>query len=768
MYILVELLYVGIVLVHGQSDHFPDCKSGPLATFPICDQKLPSRQRVADLLNRMTIDEKISQMITTASAIPRLGLPKYEWWSEALHGIAYSPGVSFDGNISAATSFPMPINFGASFNMRLVYRMANIISTEARAFNNEGQSGLTFFTPTVNIFRDPRWGRGQETPGEDPFLVAEYAYALVQGLQGGEDERYLKIAADCKAYNAYDLENWNGTDRFHFDAIISDQDLVETYLPPFEKCIRDAHVASIMCSYNSINGIPNCANQFELEILARESFHLDGFVVSDCGAISTIMYAHNYTSTVEDTVAVALHAGTDLNCGYFYFNYTKQALEKKTIVEADIDRALERTFNVLIRLGWFDPPEQQFYRHLTKDNVDTHEARQLTLQSAQESIVLLKNINKSLPLDMNKLFNKKIALIGPTANATETMQGSYFGKAPFLIDPVTGIKALTAGKSIDIQFAYGCKINGTDESGFSAAIELAKTADVVIFFGGLDQTIEGETIDRVSISLPDIQLALLQQLEKVVRSSIHVVIMSGSGLDFTYIRDSSQFGSLTWMGYAGQSGGLAIANVLFGQYNPGGRLPITIYPASYVDTVSMFNMQMRPSKISPGRTYKFYTGQAVYEFGTGLSYTTFNYSWNNDTNKQSYSISSLIKDKYDEHRILVQLFRVNVTNTGDMSGDDVVLAFVAASNTINDEQILPIKQLFGFDRVHLDVNETKQVFFSLNVEHLFTIAKDGTKWLYPGLYKIFIGQQHIYTVELQGPFIQWQSKRQLFSSNKNH
>ncbi|CAF3330105.1 unnamed protein product, partial [Rotaria sp. Silwood2] len=231
---------------------------------------------------------------------------------------------------------------------------------------------------------DPRWDRGQETSGKDPFLTSEYVYALVQGLQRVEDEHYLKITADCKAYNAYDLENWIGTDRFHFNAKISDQDLIET-------CIHDAHVASIMCSYNTINGIPSCANQFEIEILAR-----------------------------------------------------KESLDNKTIVEKDIDRALEHTFNVLIRFGWFDSPEQQFYRQLTKADVDTPESRKLSLESAQDSIILLKNINRSLPLHIDQLINKKNALIEPTANATESMQESYFGKAPFLIDPVTAIKAMTA------------------------------------------------------------------------------------------------------------------------------------------------------------------------------------------------------------------------------------------------------------------------------------------------------------------------------------
>ncbi|CAF3133173.1 unnamed protein product [Rotaria sp. Silwood2] len=272
------------------------------------------------------------------------------------------------------------------------------------------------------------------------------------------------------------------------------------------------------------------------------------------------------------------------------------------------------------------------------------------------------------------------------------MQGSYFGKAPFLIDPVTAIKAMATGKLIDVEFVNGCKIKDPDESGFSAAIELARSVDIVIFFGELDQSIEGESVDRTSITVPDIQFSLIHQLEKVVRSSIHVVIMSGSGLDLTYIHDSPQFGSLIWMGYAGQSDGLAISNVVFDQYNPGGRLPITMYSASYVDDVSMFDMQMISSSTNPDRTYKYYIDKAVYEFGSGLSYTTFLYSWNNDSSISSlYSILSLIKKNYDEHRVLVRLFRVNVTNTGDISGDDVVLASARSRNAIMNGEISPLK-----------------------------------------------------------------------------
>ena len=490
-------------------------------------------------------------------------------------------------------------------------------------------------------------------------------------------------------------------------------------------------------------------------IFDRDLYHLDGFVVSDCGAIEKIMTAQNYTSTVQETVAVALHAGTDLNCGDFYLQHTQAALDNKTIVESDIDQALERTFNVLVRLGWFDPPEQQTYRRLNKDNVNTIDAQQLALQSAQESIVLLKNLNNALPLNINQLKNKKIALIGPTANATVLMQGDYFGQAPYLIDPILAFKSIVEGKSIDVENATGCQISGTDDSGFSAAIELARLADIVFFFGGLNQSIESEGRDRISIDLPPIQFALLQELEKVVRSPLHVVIMSGSSLDLSYIRDSANFSSLIWMGYAGQSGGLAVGTVIFGQYNPAGRLPITFYPASYVDDVSMFDMRMRPSENNPGRTYKFYTGQAVYEFGTGLSYTTFAYSWINDLWVTSYSIQTLLKNTYDERRALVDLVRVNVTNTGSMEGDDVILAFISQPATPLKDQISPIKQLFGFERVHLNVNESAQVFFPLHVSALLTIAHDGSKWLQPGLYQILIGQKLMHTIELRGKLARW-------------
>jgi beta-D-xylosidase 4 len=303
---------------------------------------------------------------------------------------------------------------------------------------------------------------------------------------------------------------------------------------------------------------------------------------------------------------------------------------------------------------------------------------------------------------------------------------------------------LFAGKSIDIEYARGCGISSHSERDFAAAIELAKSSDIVFFLGGIDHTIEREGQDRLSIGLPDVQLSLIQQLEKVSRLPIHIIIMSGGGVDLSYIRDSPQCGSLIWIGYPGQSGGLALATIVFGQYNPAGRLPVTIYPASYVDAVSMFDMQMRPSPTNPGRTYKFYTGQAVYQFGDGLSYTNFSYTWKNDTLTLSYSIETLMKNQ-----TIISLVRVNITNTGEMDGDDVVLAYVTLPSVI-DSEIVPFKQLFGFERVHLAINETKEVFFPFTIQTAVSIARNGTKWIHPGLYYITIGQQRMFSIELKG------------------
>ena len=284
---------------------------------------------------------------------------------------------------------------------------------------------------------------------------------------------------------------------------------------------------------------------------------------------------------------------------------------------------------------------------------------------------------------------------------------------------------------------------------------MAQSADIVIFFGGIDQSIEAEGHDRTSIALPDIQLSLIKQIEQVARAPIHVVIMSGGGLDLSYMRDSEHCASLIWMGYAGQAGGLALSEVVFGLYNPGGRLPVTVYPASYVDAVSMFDMGMRPSPTNPGRTYKFYTGEAVFEFGHGLSYTTFSYTWFNESVSSVFAIESLMRNNYDARKVVMRSFRVNVTNTGSVLGDDVVLAFVTPPKQSFSGQTPPIKKLFGFQRVQLGVGQTAEVFFPFDVQTLLTVTHDGSKWLEPGSYQILVGKQIMHTVQLQGEPTRW-------------
>ena len=335
------------------------------------------------------------------------------------------------------------------------------------------------------------------------------------------------------------------------------------------------------------------------------------------------------------------------------------------------------------------------------------------------------------------------------ADATVTMQGIYHGTAPFLIDPINGFKNITAGKAITIAQARGCNVAGRDEREFRAAIELARSSDIVFFLGGIDHTVEREGTDRTSIALPEVQLELIQELEKVVRSPLHIVMMSGGGIDLTYVRDSPQCASLLWMGYPGQSGGLALASVIFGQYNPAGRLPVTIYPSSYVTSVSMFDMAMHPSAKSPGRTYKFYTGTPVYEFGSGLSYTTFSYSTDRARRLSTISINDLMPKGDETERLIVDVIRVNVTNTGDRPGDDVVLAYVSLPETMKDN-VVPFKQLFGFERVHLAVNETREVFFPFSIRSALTVDRHGTKWIQPGSYRIRIGKEYLYEIRMQG------------------
>lgn len=631
-----------------------------------CDSSLPMEDRVADLLARLTVEEKIALLVNSASAVPSQSLPAYEWWSEALHGVGGSPGVTFAPPTPSATSFPQVITTSHSFNPTLMQAIGSAISTEGRVFNNVGHAGNTFWAPNINIFRDPRWGRGQETPGEDPFLSSVYATAFVRGMQEGEDGRYLKTSACCKHFAAYSVENlYNGTHRHNFDAQVTKQDMVDTYLPAFEACVVKGKASALMCSYNSINGVPACADAGLLNGMAREEWRFDGYVTSDCGAISDIWKRHNYTDSPEGACQVALQAGCDLDCSTFYAEHCPAALAQGLIQEGDLDRALGHLLRVQFRLGLFDSLEEQVYTKYGLEKVNSEEHQMLALEAARQGMVLLKNDHGVLPLSLSvevegewgmeedgmeegavlkTAFLRRererqlrrghreeispplsLAVIGPHANATEALLGNYQGVPPFIISPFEGLRKYVS----DAVLVEGCGINSTlTEDQMNAADAAARAADVTILVLGLDSSIEGEGLDRTSILLPAPQVELAARVLGAAATGekkVVVVLIAGGAVDVEFLKEDGRVAAMVFAGYPGQAGGQALAEILFGDINPSGRLTQTFYPAEFVSQAGAGDMRMRPHPTSgfPGRTYRFYEGSVVFPFGYGLSYSSF-------------------------------------------------------------------------------------------------------------------------------------------------
>uniref|UniRef100_A0A7C8YWB7 Glycoside hydrolase family 3 N-terminal domain-containing protein n=1 Tax=Opuntia streptacantha TaxID=393608 RepID=A0A7C8YWB7_OPUST len=426
---------------------FP-CKP-PHDSYPFCNSSLPIPARARSLISLLTLPEKIQFLCNNFTGIPRLGIPPYQWWSESLHGVATNgPGVSFNGTIKSATMFPQVLNTAASFNRSLWFRIASAVAVEARAMYNSGQAGLTFWAPNINIFRDPRWGRGQETPGEDPLVASAYAVEYVKGFQG-QDERdsvvigyadrerrvleedggtRLMLSACCKHFTAYDLDNWGNYSRYSFNAVVTEQDMADTYQPPFRSCIQHGKASCLMCSYNSINGIPACARADFLQ-QARKNWGFSGYITSDCDAVATIYEYQFYAKTAYDAVADALTAGVDINCGTYMLYNTAFAIEKGKLREEDVDRALQNLITVLLRLGLFDgDPLKGIFGRLGSQDVCTKEHQGLALEAARQGIVLLKNEKKFLPLNKNDV--SSLAIIGPGASTSSQLLGGYSGLTP--------------------------------------------------------------------------------------------------------------------------------------------------------------------------------------------------------------------------------------------------------------------------------------------------------------------------------------------------
>lgn len=598
---------------------------------------------------------------------------------------------------------------------------------------------LDFWTPNINPFKDPRWGRGQETPGEDTFHLQSYVAQLISGLQEDDKSQYRKVVSTCKHYAAYDLEGSGSTSRHEFNAVVTTQDLVEYYLPSFRTCAKDAKVGAFMCSYNAVNGIPSCANDYLLQTILRGHWgwnDTDKWVTSDCDAVSDVYSPHNYTSTAAQAVADSLKAGTDLDCGTFYLSNLGAALNQGLIEDADLDRALTRLYGSLIKLGYFDDPAQQPYRSLTWSDVNTGSSQQLAYKAAASGIVLLQN-DGILPVTST---DKKIALIGPWANASTQMQGNYAGVAPYLHGPLYAAQQ----SGLDVTYALGTAINSTDTSGFGEAISAANASDIIIYAGGIDNTIEAEGQDRLSIVWPGNQLDLISQLAGLGKPIV-VLQMGGGQVDDSSLLmgGSSAVNALIWGGYPGQDGGTALIDIITGKVAPAGRLPITQYPADYINQVPITNMALRSGTDNPGRTYKWYSGSPVIEFGTGLHYTDFGFSWTAGTQSATLNIQDLLgnsqKQESDWDSIekqIFQTFKVSVSNEGKVASDYVALLFL---KTDAGPTPAPFKTLVSYARVHdIGAGSSGTAILPVTLGSLARIDEDGNTNIYPGNYSVVL------------------------------
>jgi beta-glucosidase len=849
---------------------------------PYQNPAAPLEQRVDDLLKRLTLEEKISQLMNDSAAIDRVGIPAYNWWNECLHGVARA---------GRATVFPETIGMAATWDADLLFRVSTAISDEARAKHHEfvrrGKrgiyQGLTFWTPNINLFRDPRWGRGMETYGEDPFLTGRLAARFIRGLQG-DDPKYLKTVATAKHYAVHSGPE---SARHTFDAVIDDRDLFDSYLPQFETAVKEGGALSVMCAYNSVDGQPACANPRLLANILRKQWGFPGYVVSDCGAVGDVYQFHKFVATAPEGVARALKAGTDLDCGVEYRNLLP-AVRAGLVTESEIDQSVRRLLTIRFRLGMFDPPAMVKYAQIPYSVNDSAAHRQLALETARKSIVLLKNEGHTLPLPKSV---KTVAVIGPNADDEDVLLGNYNGEPSEPITPLAGIRrklgaaakvvyargsdlaanmpgfetipssALLAdsrgsvmglkgeyyssanfdGKQhrprsqtwpqeeqapaalpenlqplftrtdeqVDFNWWDGAPRAGMNDDDFGvrwtgflrapasgsyqlgafgmnafevhldgklitsrntvheaaysystvqlqagklypieldfheyqgdarirllwsrpagaaereAALQAARQADAVVLVLGLSPRLEGEEMsvpvegfrggDRVDIGLPAEQQKLMEAVAALGKPVV-LVLMNGSSLAVNWAREHIPAIVEAW--YPGEAGGDAVADVLFGDYNPAGRLPVTFYrSADQLPAFTDYRMA--------GRTYRYFTGEPLYPFGYGLSYTRF-----------AYRDLRLPREARAGEPVEVS---VAVQNTGRTAGDEVVQLYVKQDGA---PAPAPLRSLAGFARVTLRPGEMRLVRFTLAARQLSTAEAGDQRTAQPGTFTISAG-----------------------------
>ena len=651
------------------------------AQFPYQSPDLSPEKRANDLLSRLTLEEKVLLMQNTSPAIPRLGIKAYDWWNEALHGV---------GRAGLATVFPQSIGMGASFNNELLLQVFTAVSDEARAkstqFSRSGElqryQGLTMWTPNINIFRDPRWGRGQETYGEDPYLTAQMGMAVVRGLQGPEDQKYDKLHACAKHFAVHSGPEWN---RHSFNAEnINPRDLWETYLPAFKDLVQKANVKEVMCAYNRLEGDPCCGSNRLLMQILRNEWGYQGLVVSDCGAISDFYMdkAHKTHPDKEHASAGAVLNGTDVECGTSYASLP-QAVRDGLISEESIDTSVRRLLKARFELGEMDTDVS--WNSIPYSVVDSKEHRELALRMAHESIVLLQNKKNILPLTKKM----KIAVVGPNANDSVMQWGNYNGFPSHTVTLLEGIKQYIP--EAKIIFEPGCDHTSADID-LAKSIQRIKGADVVLFAGGISPSLEGEEMsvsipgfkggDRETIELPAIQSRMIAELKKAGKKVVFVNF-SGSAIAMPAEKESCDAILQVW--YPGQAGGTAIADVLFGTYNPAGRLPVTFYKStSQLPDFEDYGMK--------GRTYRYMTEAPLFPFGYGLSYTMFQYG------NAALSAPTI---GYGEKVTL----SIPVSNIGKKDGEEVVQVYVRRAGDTEG----PSHALRAFKRVAIAKGQASQV-----------------------------------------------------------
>ncbi|MBE6253226.1 MAG: glycoside hydrolase family 3 protein [Bacteroidales bacterium] len=650
---------------------------GVMALLALSCAQTPEK-RAQELISKLTLEEKTSLMMHPSAPVEALGIPAYDWWNEALHGVARN---------GKATVFPMPIAMAASFDEPLVNEVFTAVSDEARVKNrwavqsgHVGQyQGLTFWTPNINIFRDPRWGRGMETYGEDPYLTGQLGMAVVRGLQGPSDAKVLKAHACAKHFAVHSGPEWN---RHSFNAEVSERDLRETYLPAFKDLVTKADVREVMIAYNAFRGVPCGASDYLINTILRGEWGYKGLIVSDCGAISNFFEpgCHGYSEDGPHAAATAIHTGTDLNCGESY-RYIPEAVQKGLLDEADVDRSLVRLLSERIRLGELEHNTAP-WDYLSDDIVEGPEHRALSRKMAEETIVLLQNKGGILPLKEDA----RIAVVGPNADDREMMWGNY---NPIPENTVTLLEGLKA-RFPNLVSAKGCGIVGEKEDAGRLLKEL-KDIDVVVFAGGISPRFEGEEMDvdapgfrggdRTSIELPAVQRELLKALHDAGKK---VVLVNFSGCAMGLVPETESCEAILQAWYPGEEGGTVLADVLLGDVVPSGKLPLTFYKnVDQLPDFEDYNMK--------GRTYRFFEGEPLYPFGYGLSYTTFEYG----------------KARTEGSKIIIP-----VTNTGSSEATEVVQLYVKKT----DDAEGPLKSLRGFSRVTVVPGQTVEVELPLTAE----------------------------------------------------